>query len=346
MYDVPILSFYSLFHRIKLEHPIVEAQTCCGEGSARSNGGPLDTSWCQRVAPNGSSTLEVSHLTKKGRRLGVALATNKISRKAARTFYRSIFLPSMTYSLPSTHLSPKECQTIHKSSTGPILNSFGFPRNFPHAMAFAPQDLGGVGLTHLWVEQGSQHLHSILLPTLRGPSHILRKTLVILLKWAHLYSGFIFHPLQDVDLRIPYLPKGWFQVTRDFLAASNARLEFPEDDFPTPRLLRTGDSNLMETACCGKWTPRELMHINNCRLFLKVRFLSEICTLMGDELYAPCITGESPALSQPLPTELWPIQQCPGTAQWLLFRRFLRYTYCRHQRTNKLQDTLGSWLPT
>ena len=297
------------------------------------------------VAPNGSSKLEVSHLAKKGHRLGVALAVNKISRKASRTFYRSIFLPSMTYSLPSTHLSYKDCQTIHKSSTGQLLNSLGFPRNFPHALTFAPRELGGVGFTHLWVEQGCQHLHSILLPTLRGQPNILRKTLVILLKWAHLYSGFIFHPLQDVDQRIPYLPSGWFQVTRDFLAESDAYLELPENEFPTPRLLRTGDSNLMETACRGKWTPRELMHINNCRLFLKVRFLSEVCTLLGDELYAPCLTGGSPTLSQPPATELWPIQQCPGETQWALFRRFLRHTYCRHHRTNKLKDTLDSWLP-
>ena len=296
------------------------------------------------VAPDGSSRTEVNHLVSKGRRLGVALAANKISRRAARTFYHSIYVPSLTYSLPSTHLTYKDCQRIHRSSTGYLLNSLGLPRTFPYALSFAPQDVGGVGLTHFWVEQGCQHLHSILLPTMRGPPTILRKTLVILLKWGHLYSGLMFHPLQDVDIPIPYLPHGWFKTTRDFLAASDAHLEFRDDEFPTPRPYRVADHNLMESACKGQWKRSELIHINNCRLFLKVRFLSEVCTLLGDRLYSPCLDGSSPTISQPN-QELWPIQQCPGPAQWKIFRRFLRRTFCRHAHTDTLSERLEKWLP-
>ena len=296
------------------------------------------------VAPNGSSTTEINHLIKKGWRLGVALASTKISRRAARTFYSSIFLPSLTYSLPSTHLRYKDCQRIHRASTGYLLNALGLPRTFPLALSFAPTEVGGLGLTHFWVEQGCQHLHSILLPTLRGPPNILRNTLVILLKWGHMSSGIMFHPFQDVDPHLLYLPDGWFKTTRDFLIASDARLELREDEFPAHRPYRVADSNLMEEACRGPWKKSDLVHINNCRMYLKVRFLSEVCTLLGDRLYIPCLDGTASTISQP-DKELWPIQQCPGKAQWALFRRFLRTTYCKHGRTDILRDRLEKWLP-
>jgi hypothetical protein len=68
--------------------------------------------------------------------------------------YRSIYLPSMSYSLMSTSFNRRELATIQRSPIRALLSTMGFNRNMPLEIVFGPISHGGLDLRHLYVEQG------------------------------------------------------------------------------------------------------------------------------------------------------------------------------------------------
>jgi len=66
------------------------------------------------------------------------------------------------YPLPATMIDPKLLYASQQPATYAFLGMMGYPRTFPRSMAYAPQDLGGLGLRHLGHEQGIQKVLQIL----------------------------------------------------------------------------------------------------------------------------------------------------------------------------------------
>jgi hypothetical protein len=67
--------------------------------------------------------------------------------------YRSIYLASMSYSLPTTGFTRQELATIQRGPLQVLLSVMGFNRDMPLEVVFGPAHLGGIGLRHLYVEQ-------------------------------------------------------------------------------------------------------------------------------------------------------------------------------------------------
>jgi hypothetical protein len=82
------------------------------------------------------------------------ISAQSITRSHAWIAYRSIFLPSLRYSLSSTSFTRQELAIIQRSSALVLLSAMGFNRNMLLEFVFGPAYLGGVGLQHLYIEQG------------------------------------------------------------------------------------------------------------------------------------------------------------------------------------------------
>jgi hypothetical protein len=63
----------------------------------------------------GNYQTEYAHLVNKGQKMAYLISAQSITRSDAWTAYRSIYLPSMNYSIPTTRFSRQEFATIQRS---------------------------------------------------------------------------------------------------------------------------------------------------------------------------------------------------------------------------------------
>ncbi len=68
--------------------------------------------------------------------------------------YRTIALPRLTYSLQVMHFSRAELEKVQAKFILSALQARHIHSRFPRVVAFAPESVGGLGLRHLYHEQG------------------------------------------------------------------------------------------------------------------------------------------------------------------------------------------------
>jgi hypothetical protein len=90
-----------------------------------------------------------------------------------------------------------------------------------------------------------------------------------------------------------------------------------------------------------------LTMINNCRLYLQIHSLAEICNSSGDEILPSTYDGTTDTTGNPAyhnysKSKLtWPRQEQPPKTAWKTWKKFLNHYL---NRTNKqLQKPLGKW---
>ena len=86
------------------------------------------------------------------------------------------------------------------------------------------------------------------------------------------------------------------------------------------------------------------MQLNQCRLFLKIHFLSEIVNSSGTQLLPGFWTGNITLRPAP-PIHRYPRQELLSPPIWQLWRATIRRCFCNPSSTI-LRCPLGPWLPT
>jgi hypothetical protein len=79
---------------------------------------------------------EYAHLLAKGNNVAQLISAHAITRPDAWIAYRSMYLPSHSYSLPSTSFTRQDLATIQRSSIHVLLSAMGFNNNMPLALVF------------------------------------------------------------------------------------------------------------------------------------------------------------------------------------------------------------------
>jgi hypothetical protein len=69
------------------------------------------------------------------------------------TSYHTIYLPRMTYVLPTSYLPEKRLYKIEKCTVAATLCKGGFVSTFPRALGNGPQLYGGIVMRPLAIEQ-------------------------------------------------------------------------------------------------------------------------------------------------------------------------------------------------
>ena len=77
--------------------------------------------------------------------------------------YLAVYIASVTYSLPSTSLTAKQCDNIQKALTTKILPRLGYHHTFPQSIAYAPKEMGGMGLLTIEGEQAVAKISAMVM---------------------------------------------------------------------------------------------------------------------------------------------------------------------------------------
>jgi hypothetical protein len=151
-------------------------------------------------------------------------------------------------------------------------------------------------MLRLDAEQGITHVMSTL-------GHIRAKTslghhILTLLESYQMATGVCGNPLSTKVHQI-YVDSPWVETLREFLWSIQATIRIPS--LATINPLRQADKCIMTQAIRSKnFTTKELQFINNCRMYLQVNYLSEICTGDGNRLLPSAYNGSHSEIHIPV----------------------------------------------
>jgi hypothetical protein len=296
-------------------------------------------------APNGCQLQQIQELRLKSDRFASGLATAPLSTFEARTALWTMWLPSMVYVLPCTHMTKTQLHHIQKKMVSISLSKRGYSSKTPRAVVFGPRRFLGIGDRHLYFEQG-------IGATLQLIKHIRSSSALgdffqILLDWTQYHAGVSFSILDQTHRHLPHLEPGWVPGIRLFLGGLRANIFTPTMILPRP--LRVHDCILVDDILANDFKPRLVTKLNYCRLYLQVERLSDICNTTGTCILPSVWKGERPQSQRvDLPTN----QAKPHDKSWTLWRRFLKLVYLHPSKSTansrstdlRLDQPLGPWI--
>ena len=162
------------------------------------------------------------------------------------------------------------------------------------------------------------------------------------IEWAVIHLGIGNRNLFDVDLKIfgHLLPRTWIKSLWQF--AHKYQLTMPTYEYTlAPR--RENVKFLMEEFHQAGFGLKQLVKLNQCRLYLQVKTLSDITEGKGDRISKTPYTGNR--ANNPV-YHNWPQQSKPDKSHWTLWRKALRNSFERttRQRLGPLANPLGPWI--
>jgi hypothetical protein len=142
----------------------------------------------------------------------------------------------------------------------------------PRAVVYAPTYFGGLGLQRLSTEQVIGHIQHLIGSIRCGQKD--ETAIKGLLEAYSITTGLIGNPLEKIRL-IKYYQAPWLEVIKTFLYAIQGTISIKNITFP--QLLRENDQGIIGRAFEYTTDNNTLECINNCRLYLQVHTVAELC---------------------------------------------------------------------
>jgi hypothetical protein len=290
-----------------------------------------------RLAPDGNMRAQFEYMVSVATHWADSLRSGYLPRHLTWTAWRTTILKTLEYPLPVTTLTRNQCNRITSIVAAAALPRCGIMRTFPRALLHAPIKYGGLNIPDLYVEQGIQHIVRLIRysKTQQHSTGILLRHSCEHFKVQMGCNGSIFRlPLILEALATP----GWVSHTWRF--AQEYDIEITDDipDFAPPR---QDDQLLIPLFGNYGFRGNELVLLNQCRLFLRVLWLSDLTTADGCYL-------ERHAIAAPFSISIkrnyvYPHQGYPSQEAWTLWRRAMN-NLCMSDRPTKLKHPLGPWI--
>ncbi|KAG7359838.1 hypothetical protein IV203_034936 [Nitzschia inconspicua] len=112
--------------------------------------------------PAGGHKQSLQAITENAIAKATLVAKSALDPKCTMRYYTSVFLPSVTYPLPTCSIPEKQLWKLHNKTAGLFLNRLGYSRKTPRAVVFGPPSLGGANFRPLYDDQGSRQVELIL----------------------------------------------------------------------------------------------------------------------------------------------------------------------------------------
>jgi hypothetical protein len=183
-------------------------------------------------------------LAVKAKNYSHRLFKSGLSKYEVSLAYFSCFVPAMVFTFTVCSFTMAELTTLQKAPVRATLARLGFNWNISRDIVFGSTMYGGLGLLHLFVEQGIAQLQLLLrhlrAETPQGP------LMLIGLSWWHLVVGFSSSLWENTQANICYVEHSWYSSLKDFLSYANGSVYIPHGDFLHWSPLREHDVALME----------------------------------------------------------------------------------------------------
>jgi ribonuclease HI len=273
-----------------------------------------------RLPLDGNMKEELNYRCQQMRAFSKKVYNAPINHWDAWIIYESRYRAMIRYPLPVTMFTREQCIKIQRPFVHAILPKLGLNRNTPRAIIFGPKSLGGLQLMDLRVEQ-----IAVQWDTTRAHIRRLDRAGKGLYITAHdmqvqLGTSTPFYDHSPVDYYYTTTGTRWHYLWSR-LRELNLKIEIY--NFWTPTLSYQNDRNIMDTAMkdrlilSSKW--KLLIHINQCRLYVKAINLSDL-TRDGKNLYKPYMDGTERGSNNLL--EIPDIRR-PTDNQWRVWKAFL-----------------------
>jgi hypothetical protein len=294
--------------------------------------------------PEGCNSDEYNRLANKSNALVQRVLTKKLTKYESKLYYSTTYIPSITYGSAIGSFTIKEWYKIESPAVQHLISSMGFAKSIPTEIKFGPRHLGGIGLRHLFVEQGTEKCMCIIryLRSERPVSNVLR----YYLNWCQRIAGTSESILMDTETSLPHLSEEkWMSTLREFLSVS--QLQITINDMSPKMYQRFNDEYIMDAAIRLKFKKNQLQQINRCRLYLRCTTISDICNANGTEVTDDAIECNNEAII--ICDNSWPCQTRPGPNHRTTWKTFIRClcksTPLKSKRVSRvLEQPLGHWL--
>ena len=289
------------------------------------------------VNPHGSMHSQLQQLIKQSKHFAELVQTNMLTKEETRIMYQAIYIPSITYTLSNTHLTPQECNLIDIPIHQAVLPRCGFHRFMASAIRYGPYQFGGAGFKDLYTEQTVASTLTAL-KFLRTPTSQPGQLLKIALSWTQAYVGTSTFLWEDTTTELPSCPSRWILGIRAGLARINGQIIMEGITSPT---LREQDFHIMDKALQlrNKFSSRGINQINACRRYLQAITLADISNDQGTKIRIEMTNGEYQATPEDHQCELFN-QALPGPNAWRTWRKFLKEITTRNYT---LKEPLRKW---
>lgn len=229
-------------------------------------------------SPTSKAKTELKNLQAKAERIATLICISPINRAGAFLAYKTIYVPSIQYTLPQSFFSGQDLHTAQASSLHQVIAKCGYNRNTARALMFAPATYAGGGFLPWHLLQGEGQIKQFL-KHWRTDS-LVSRTLRIAVLWAQWQAGVELPILEDTVTDLNFLECRWIKSLREFLRTVKAKIYVDIPIVASPE--RQNDVHIMRYAIeCGSFNKHDIQVINYCRLYLHVTTISELFNAQG-----------------------------------------------------------------
>jgi hypothetical protein len=211
--------------------------------------------------PNGSQKKQMQQLQQLCSDQVAFLWKSPLTRIEAWYFYKSCFLPSVTYPLANSHFTLPELQNVQRTAMWIIVAKCGFNRHTKREVLYGPLRFGGAGFVELFDEQGIGQVTTFLKHWREGG--VIGKMLRNLISWTNYSVGILVSVLEDVNTPLPHMEAMWLGSLRNYLQHTKAWITVDEDGIAP--LERENDDCIMDMIIqSNQFLPGQVRALNYC----------------------------------------------------------------------------------
>ena len=290
--------------------------------------------------PQGDFTDHLQSLKLKADTFSRRLMSPRLTKSDVAIFHRSIYVPSMRYSLAAIATNEQELSAVQSKICRVFLQKLHVRSTIPMALRYGPLELGGLALYDLRTEVGIESLkflrNSLYCDSEAG--NLIRLNI----DYSQREAGVDFHLLEKPSMYISYLTPSWILSIRQFLANNNMHLTV--SDLHLDPLRSSTDEYIMQPSHLARYTPAQQLDLNLVRMWLQVATLADMCDPERSNRIHLCYLDAQrpPGFTS---SALWPRQQSPTKSQMRLWKRYLRSSFLRYTPYWKVSP-LGPPKPT
>ena len=294
------------------------------------------------IAPTGDETRQITKMLDESNKLAKKFAPAPLSQATAWIALTCIANSKFRYPLPATTLSEKICKTIVWPVLNVLLPKCHINRNFPQKLLYGPSSCLGLDLPSLFVQQGIYHVSDILehLHYNDVTGHLIHTEI----EHLHLETGqsnFSLSANFALIAKTLLTSNCWVLATWKFMHQYKISIDLSLPTFP---LRRQNDQYLMQALIHSTIAPTLWKKFNQCRLYLNVIILADICTGDGTEICKAAFEGTfvQGTSRNNIP---WPPRDTPPSTAWKVWANCLIQLFC-NGTNGRLSLGLGPWYVT
>ena len=287
-----------------------------------------------KAAANGTYQQEYITRLEQSRELAGRLTVAPLNIVLSWQVYYCRWRPAITYCLPITTFSAKECKKIQSPFYTALLPKLGINRHMPRVLLHGPPQVAGLGLVNLEAEQLAMHVSGMIAQirkddrvgqTMRASIDALQIYLGTEAQFFTLQSHIIEHRPSRKESQLVYIWEelnllGCTMVSEIFWTpiSKGAHDTAVIDAIMRTKKIREGTTNHLH--------KQAIWYANACRLYLKITMLNEICTPCGRYIHSWAMDGSQRSGNDII---RYPYQDKPPPFVWKIWRESILATFLK-----------------